>query len=951
MAQDLSGLYISQSFQNLVQRSASGAFNVLATATGTEFIPISASYAISSSRSVSASRADSALSASYALTASYAENALTKTLQEVLTAGNQANLGFSVTGSVKISGSLVTGRSDNFVNTQDSVVLGGRLNNNQATSAAIVGGINNEISASGERSVVIGGEQNKIQGTSLRGGIFAGGLNEQATKEAAIIGGASNTIQSGISGSVIVAGNAISGTQVDKDFTAFVSGLDVQDGGLIEASGSIKLGNVGTGSAGQVIGVDASGIAKWETPASTNPFPFTGSAQITGSLAVTGSTNISLNSPGNSATLTIEDKGNSDFNIGARLLMTGSNVGIIETSGNMNMRLIAGGSTITSAGNQYLFDKNDSKAGAGDFKINDPGSRTAFYKHENLSETGSIRFANPDLDTGIAIRMDDNKMALQMYSGSAFVPIIERKKSSKQVNLYDSTSSTGSSAQVLTSNANGGIEWAAGGGGGAAFPFTGSAQISGSLIVSGSVSLGNIDSSNTINPGAVGAFVQGDGNSINSTGEDNAILGGEGNAIQTGAYSAILGAAASTMNNVDTSVIVGGYQNNVQGTRTFTLGGNQNTVNNNSSFSGIIGGQSNQINGSVTASVVIGGKNIAAARNEMVYVPGLEVVTGGANITGSIIGSGNVRAGQSAAAFASDSVEVGSATVPVQYGNIIIHGSNTRDLGNKFNSYQIVTQGGNTVSLANTAFSGLGNDVHLLQWGGNSVGRADNIKLWSSGSAGVLNVSTDLKITDANKLTMSGSIELANSTGSVGQVIGVDAGGKAKWETAGGGGGTTAQNWQTTNYTQATAPGCDFVFATASIAGGTYAVGDKIEVRSMVSQTNGSGTSYLTWAHSTGNTPINVGYPSGFKQLAGSQSGGNGLIYVQKTLYILSATETAVWTPGNSNETYNVGVTGGDPVEIYNIDWTVDSTIWYGACIDNAGHTVREFGGTVRKIN
>ena len=43
MAQDLSGLYISQSFQNLVQRSASGAFNVLATATGTEFIPISAS--------------------------------------------------------------------------------------------------------------------------------------------------------------------------------------------------------------------------------------------------------------------------------------------------------------------------------------------------------------------------------------------------------------------------------------------------------------------------------------------------------------------------------------------------------------------------------------------------------------------------------------------------------------------------------------------------------------------------------------------------------------------------------------------------------------------------------------------------------------------------------------------------------------------------------------------
>ena len=66
MAQDISGLYISQSFQNLVQRSASGAFNVLATATGTEFIPVSASYSISSSRAVSASRADTVLSASYA---------------------------------------------------------------------------------------------------------------------------------------------------------------------------------------------------------------------------------------------------------------------------------------------------------------------------------------------------------------------------------------------------------------------------------------------------------------------------------------------------------------------------------------------------------------------------------------------------------------------------------------------------------------------------------------------------------------------------------------------------------------------------------------------------------------------------------------------------------------------------------------------------------------------
>ena len=76
------------------------------------------------------------------------------------------------------------------------------------------------------------------------------------------------------------------------------------------------------------------------------------------------------------------------------------------------------------------------------------------------------------------------------------------------------------------------------------------------------------------------------------------------------------------------------------------------------------------------------------------------------------------------------------------------------------------------------------NDVHLFSMGANSVGRADSIKLWSSGSGADLNLSTDVVIQSGNKLTMSGSIELAGVTGSVGQVIGVDAGGKAKWETA-----------------------------------------------------------------------------------------------------------------------------------------------------------------------
>lgn len=626
MAQDLSGLYISQSFQNLVQTSASGAFNVLATATGTEFIPISASYAISSSHAsnadnaISASHAlnaDAAISASYALTASHADYADVN-LQQVLESGNSASIEMILSASATISSSADT------------------------------------------------------------------------------------------------------------------------------------------------------------------------------SLEVFGNATVRKNVAGQNATLVIQDDAQDSFTEGPTLQFSGSKVGLLKSDGQTNVRFEMGRDfewTIGSGGLAQFKITKEAQA-AGDFLIEDKGSRSARYIHENQNETGSIRFANPTTDVGIALRMDDDKMALQMYSGSAFVPIIERKINTRQVNLYDSTASTGSSAQVLTSNANGGIEWAASSGG-AAFPFTGSAQITGSFIVTGSINLGNVDSLNVINPLAIGAFVHGDGNDIQSSGEDNAILAGEGNNITGGGYSAIVGAASSNMNNVDTSVIIGGYQQNVQGSRTYTLGGNQNTVNNGATFSGIIGGQANTINANVTASAIIGGKSITATKNETIYMPGLEVTKLGANITGSVTGAGSILAGQSSAVGSSDKIELGSTSVPVQYGNIVINGSNTRDLGNKFNAFQINTVGGDSVQLANSAFTGLGNDVHFLALGGNSTGRADTIKLWSSGSGADLNLSTDVVIQSGNKLSMSGSLELAGSVGTAGQVIGVDASGIAKWQAAGGGGGGT----------------------------------------------------------------------------------------------------------------------------------------------------------------
>ena len=469
-------------------------------------------------------------------------------------------------------------------------------------------------------------------------------------------------------------------------------------------SGSIKLAS-STGSVGQVIGVDAAGNAKWETGASIDPFPFTGSAQITGSLAVTGSTNISLNSPGNNATLTIEDQGNSSFSVGTKILMTGSNVGIIETSG--NMKFVAGDSTIISAGDQYLFDKNNFQSG--DFKVIDDGSRSALYQHDNLTETGSISFSNTSLDSGIAIRMDDNRMALEMRSGSVNAPIIERKVGTKEINLYDSTASTGSSAQVLTSNAQGGIEWAAGGGGGAAFPFTGSAKITGSLEVVGPTTFKggviqtdigfstyfglNSGTANLVAPISnkfSSAF--GVGTLASSTGTENAAFGGD-----------------TLLNNI------GGSKNSA-----FGQAGLKANLN---------GGNNSSLGFNTLSNIVAGDKNTAVGSEAG------RVIVGGAANTNSV-----------------SSTFLGSETKPLNVGD-----DNTIVIG-----YLAEGQGAHTVVLGNTSITStqLRGNVNttgsLKVRGPGDVGGANGSNTIAAGGGIVVGSNNTVNSTDASILAGSG---------------------------------------------------------------------------------------------------------------------------------------------------------------------------------------------------
>ena len=253
--------------------------------------------------------------------------------------------------------------------------------------------------------------------------------------------------------------------------------------------------------------------------------------------------------------------------------------------------------------------------------------------------------------------------------------------------------------------------------------------------------------------------------------------------------------------------------------------------------------------------------------------------------------------------------------------------------------------------MANSAFTGLGNNIQYLGMGPNSPNRTDAIKLWTTGSNSTLNVATNLKITDGLDIAMSGSIELASNTGSAGQVIGVDSSGKAKWQN-----NNNSFSWTGTSYTQATAPGCDYVFAvTDVIPGGTFGPGDILEVRSMDQKAGSSGTTYtLIAAVNTGSLSAGVARPANFRGFSQNQESSDGKIYYQKTIYIDTAGSSSLWDEGNSTETYQNGVVGGDPMTEYSpaqLNWANDVVVFYGACIDNAGTTLQNFGGTIRKIN
>jgi hypothetical protein len=270
------------------------------------------------------------------------------------------------------------------------------------------------------------------------------------------------------------------------------------------------------------------------------------------------------------------------------------------------------------------------------------------------------------------------------------------------------------------------------------FPFTGSAGISGSIIlngnetISGSLLLGASSFRNQINiqnANGTANTVSADGNSndIIIIGAGNTVGKGQDIAIGTlgntgihanGQGNVVIGRSNTMSNgNQKSANFIIGYNNtlNHDGSYRMILG-HSHQSSGTSSYSGIFAGDNNTI--THERSVIIGGQNITSTANDTVFVPnfnasGSAVVTGSVTITGTQyhINANNVT-GDPGNGVNAINIGSGGSTVNASAKNAAIAGGSSNALGSS--AYQAFVGGGanNTVNQLRTAIvGGFGNSV------------------------------------------------------------------------------------------------------------------------------------------------------------------------------------------------------------------------------------------------
>ncbi len=526
MGRNLGPLNIKDSYEGLVQISGSQLTDGSGSLISSLDVTASDATTATTASYVAGANVDgqvaSALSSSYALTASFAENAPTPTLQQVTDEGNTTTNSIIVTDAQNrtYGGSSIT-----------SNTAGGTYSISGGTSNAALalsgnGGTDNVIRVNPAFGVEITGstafqDEITIDSTAAKTLVTKGGVEiSSSTAPTLEIQSTTASLDPSVlfqSGSTYV--GFIAGTATALEIGDFANNKVKVSGSSLEVDVALTASGLNyptaDGTNGQVLTTDGAGNLTLEDAAGGSPFPFTGSAEITGSLGITGS----------NTTIGISDK----ISIERPLSDSTTAFEIYPTTGGP-----AGGTYEIKQTGGYGVQILPTTNGTIDYA----GRGGQTYTH----------FFSNGLDvTGTGLRT------------STGVPAILQGALTASGLIYPDTD--GTNGQVITTDGAGNLTFEDAGGG-AAFPFTGDAVITGSLLISGSKGLevtGPVDLNNRataiapsgsdpdnvlIGPGA--------GEDITS-GARNVCIGGEifgvgaGESLTTGNENILIGAGAGRL--------------------------------------------------------------------------------------------------------------------------------------------------------------------------------------------------------------------------------------------------------------------------------------------------------------------------------------------------------------------------------------------------------------------
>ena len=669
------------------------------------FSATSASFATTALLATSASHAVLSDTASFAITASYAENAGASTLQEVLDNSNVA------TGV-------------------DIILTGSYLRHSASFSGNVIDNLTTPTASEAINHIVY---------------LTQAEYSALPTPD-------SNTLY-------VISGSSVVGA---------IPLQEVLDAGST-ATGSIDLLGAITASAGLLGNASTATSASYALTASyleggVSPFPYTGSAEISGSLAVTnvGSTAANISLKGGYIHV------NSDsYNEFAGLEVGHGNT-LNKPAGNTNT-IFGTGNNNGSANGGFVHGENNT--------INSPsyGSVIMGSNGGTISATFAGLFAgqsNQTLGNSSVVLGGENNIVNSQMSA-----ILAGTGSSIVSNAVRSVVIGGENNDITNTNAN---TYNAAIIGGQQNDIVGTVESRDSIVAAGYNNQinnyrfgGIVAGENNVLSGGYGGAIIGAGSSTNSSAK-GAIAGGQGNTLG-GGFNFIGGGTSNIVSSGNNHFIGGGQSNQISGNYNVVLAGNGNNMNG-GTYSGIFAGSSNIFNGGNDAGVVIlggGSNNISANGVQNTFILGgssnaIRNFSGGGGdaangypreIYGGIIGGRSNRIGRTGTGTSNS----GANGTPIIIGGYDNQIGATTISGGAFTSWNTILNSSGSQTDSGSLQGVIGGALNYISGSNNAYIIASNASTIDSHNNSViiggsaLSTSKDNEVVVPN-LTISGSV-------------------------------------------------------------------------------------------------------------------------------------------------------------------------------------------------